>query len=314
MSVNKYVTESLLSSARLRAFVPTDTQSWPDASVLSILNDELTDWLCPLILEARQGHFQVSFDQALTANVNTYAVPADALGGMVYTLLLCDSSGSPVTSPLASKPLEEVAWMWSMVGTPQQYTFQGDNILLYPTPDGAYPTLRMKYPRRPSQVVVSTECSTLNFAASVGATVLAPASVLSTFTTGVQLDLVSPTPPCDVIQTVTITSVAGGNLNITPALTSAAPVGTLVCITKTAPVLTGVPGEAYSLMAQRVAVKMVEAKGDAEALSRATAGLEQAEARFREFLGKRDQGAHKKVVASRTRFYGWPYRFLFPYK
>lgn len=309
-----YTAEALISSVRRRGmFPPTDDgSSFPrDADILAIVNEEVSGYLAPLINAARQGQFITHVDIPVNANQSAYPVPARALGAEISSVQVVDANGNPLYPALAWMDLETATkWPWNNAsfGQPLKYYFEGDSIVLVPTPLAGNQSLRIFYPQRPNQLVPATSVLPItSFAGGapagryrLGFTAAAP----SGFTTSATYESISQDPSFAKTTLGVPTALTGTYVEFAGTQPGTIQVGDTLVLQDTANVLTGVSADLFGLVAQWAVVKLKETREDAEALQRAESVYEKQEKRLKELLGKRVQLAHRKVSAAQNRPWG----------
>lgn len=304
--------EALIASVRRRANVPAtdDGAAFPrDSDILGMLNEEVQGWLVPLILKAREGHFLARADIALAAGQSTYLIPQRAAGADVSFVQLVDSSGALV-SALAQEDLEVLAGdpgTSGAFGALALYSFLGNQIFLSPAPSAAGNFLRVWYPQRPNQLVASTATAGVTGTSVVGGNfrVSFSGTAPATFLTALAYECVHSNPGFEVVTLGTANAVASTYVQFPGAVPAGINAGDYLCLEDTAPVVTNLPADLAPLLCQWVALKLIEYRGDGEQLKRAQSTFQSTLQRSLEFLGKRDQLSHRKIVPARNRR-RWP--------
>jgi hypothetical protein len=252
-------------------------------------NEELLSKLGPQLRRTREEFFVTKQDTTLTAGTATYGIPTRAMLGKVREVQLLDSDGAVID-------LEEMA-LEEMRGrdptdqdTPSAYTFQGNSVVLYPTPSAAL-TLRLWYMRRPNRLVSSATSTVGIVSSKTSTTVTMTAALPATFTTSQALDFIQANPHFDSLGDAATPSVVA-----TPTLTFAAGVvptslaaGDFVCVAGDAPVLQ-FPVEVFYVLSQRVANQLMRGGTDAEALSEGEAELKSLESEVFGGAEERNEG------------------------
>lgn len=199
-------------------------------------------------------------------------------------------------------------------GTPGAYWFQGNQICLYPVPDGSTGlSLRVFYLNRPSTLVLPTTCVQITgfpgggpantFRVSFSGTVPAGYGVNAV------VDLVQNNPGFDVLATSTVAAAASSTLDIGGAAPANLAIGDWVCVSDTAPVVTGaIPELVIGVLIRWCQIEILSGKADDAAFKRALAMLGQAEKAAHQFLNRRNTGDRPKFgIGSLHRFKrgGW---------
>lgn len=306
-----YTTEALISSIRRRGmFSPTDDgTSFPrDSDIIATANEEMSAFLVPWIMKAREGHFINSTDIALVQGQSNYSIPPRAAGDDVSIIQIVDSGGNVVSYLGPTQQDLEVAVQYpfaSQTGFPREYAFRGNNIVLYPAPSNGGQFLRVYYPLRPNQMVPSTQAIVVTSfpgGAPAGSYRLGyPAVTLPAgFTVGNGYEFVHSQPGFEVAGLGTNTSISTTVAEFVGIPPPGFGIGDYLCIEDTAPVMTGVPADMLPLFAQWLAYKLSEYRRDEPAMKATRAGFEAAEKMALKFLGKRDQLGHRKISSSRN--------------
>lgn len=297
-------TEQLFASCRRRAFVPTDSASWPDSDLLALMNEEMRDYLVPFILEEREGHLLYTpADTPLVAGQASYLIPSRAAGNDIYSVHLVDSSGG-VTPALA--PVEPevgiVSGSSSQLSQSRQYMMRGNYIVLSWVPQDSSLSLRLIYPVRPSELVLSTAAALVTGIA--GNVVTASGGVPTTITNSVATELVSSVPGYEALTAPAVSSATGTTITFASPPTGLK-VGDYVCLADQAPVPTWIPADLLGLFAQRCALSMQAGRAEATRVNIIEKELERLEGAARVYLRKRDIGSHRKIVPRLSRLAAW---------
>ncbi len=302
-----YSTTNLLQMIRDLTYVGSSTRDWPDAAITRVLNREIHAYVVPMIEEARAQHFVTHTDTPLVAGQSTYPLPTKAMGSALRGIQLVDASGNPYA------PLSEFSWDDAInygnsvftgatpQGVPSGYRFEGNTVVLYPTPSGS-PTLsvRMHYVARPSTLVANAACAQiLSSVTASGTTTLtfASAALPASITTSTLCDLIQNKPGFDVqlsgFTPTAVTATTVAYLGTLPALIG---VGDWIALTDQAPVVTGaIPDVLVGCLVKKVSLEIMSGKGDDGAFNRLRSLLSKDEKSAREFLRRRNTGDHAKA-------------------
>jgi hypothetical protein len=151
--------DELLAWLRLDAYIG-DAAAYPEQTDLVLL-DELTHKLHSvfedIVTKAREGYWLKDTTLTTTAGRNRYRIPSRAVVGGLEQVECATASGQPFYT-LDQKPRTELSFWEGMPnnspGNPAVYIVQGDQLELFPVPNGAFP-LRLSYYIRPSKLTVS---------------------------------------------------------------------------------------------------------------------------------------------------------------
>ena len=299
-----YTTVGLLASIRRRASIPTTaTTGGANADLLAYANEEIRLRLCAQILSVREEHLVRSSDVTLTS-APSYRIPHRALGGKLRRVSLVDANGNEVELPrLEPERLEDFTSTGQLFG----YYLRSAYVVLVPSASSTFTTLRLSYHCRPNELVASgfgiisainTTTGVLTVDSSTG------------ITTSTPVDLVKATSPFESMSIdLTPTAVADGThvTILAASLPSDLAVNDYVCLAQQSPV-PQLPAEYHPILAQRSAVKYLEAQG-AEELATAQGVLEQMEASVLDLITPRVDAGCQKIINRHGALGGsWRYR------
>lgn len=303
-----YTSADLLTAIRDITSVGASIRDWPDDRLLRLLNREIEEYLIPFILSARKNHFATSKDIPLVANQRTYSLPSRATGLKIRAVQLVDGSGNPFAD-LQERELEDGIGLGSSAviasqpaGTPEVYWFVGNQLSVFPVPSGSPAlSLRIYFINRPSNLVATTSCiqiSAFPGGAAVGNfrvqfTGSVPASGYSVSSA---IDLVQNVPGFDILLSSTVSASTSTTLDIVGTQPSGLAVGDWVCVTGTAPVVTGgIPEMVLGCLVRVCQLEVISGKADDAAFGRASKMLALAEKRAAQFLNRRNTGERPKI-------------------
>jgi hypothetical protein len=162
-----YSGQSLIADVRRRAMIPNSTSVLSDSDILSFLNDEMLEYIVPLLIGTAEEYLVVSSvefssDTALIdLNGGRYFdIPAEAVGGKLRDFQV-QSINSWISLPRVEP---ENASQFFTYGALQGYLFQGKRVYMVPIPTAAA-TLRFLYYARPAEITNSaTDLATPGYA------------------------------------------------------------------------------------------------------------------------------------------------------
>lgn len=292
--------DELLLSVKRRAFVPTSQVTFTDAEILSIADEAMQEVIVPAIMSVREEFYVIPWDQPIVGGSavsgTAYRVPSRAVGSKVRTVSLVDADGKEThLTRLDPNDLEFA---------PAGFYVQGGYVVLFSTQGpllGTY--LRMRVYVRPGALVITSDTTNVRTVASKTSSTLTHSGAWAWVVNGNAVDVIRATNPFDLvmleaavsgISTATFTPLAGdtGLAKSTADVSSGVD---WVCLTGYTPVVQA-PTEAHPVLAQAVAVKLMEALGDAEGMGAAQGKLDESIARMVDLLSVRTDGSPKKVV------------------
>lgn len=302
-----FTAEKLITDVRRRSMLPNATGlGSSDTDILAYLNDALQGYIAPLLLGVG-GEYLVAYED-VTTSVGTakYSIPSRSLGNKLRDVMfLC---GDRYVSLQQAEP-EQVA-EYSTAGTPHAFYVEGSNVVLVPAPDIAT-TLRLKYYRRPNELVLSTACLPITDAVGGSSPIISVASGGAAFV-GVPVDVISNWSAFNNKVTNAIPLVAEATEIIFSAgvISQEVLAGDWLCAADTSPVAQ-IPQELYPLLAQTAALEMADALNNprsGEVLKK----IEIMKNQVMPLLTPRSEGTGRVIINSNgvgysrfKRFYGW---------
>lgn len=276
----KATTADLITSITSRGLVPTNQNTYTTAQMLQIADEELQTGLLPLVLSTQEEYYSTYIDYVSPTLVLT--LPERAIGGKLRAVNFLRDT---IQWPAPRIELEDV----NSTFLPSYY-FRGNEIVFTQQP--LY-TVRMYYHIRPSHLIQTSECGRI---ASIDTATnsLTLSSVPSTYTTSQTFDVVSSTATAKVkALDQSVVSIVGTVVTFTALPTAA--VGDYLCLSGQSPVIQ-LPYELIPVLAQRVAVKVLEGIGDMDGSKRAQEKLNEMEPRAFRLLEPRSDSQPHKVI------------------
>lgn len=273
-------TDELIAAVRRKGRIPDSVPDYTDAVILAEADDVISTYLVPILSSLRQGFLLGSLDVTLTAGTARYTLPESAAGDAIEMVTLIDSAG--VEHALSRYDVTEFAGQNTNNADPYGFTVDGDAIVLFPTPDAAKPTMRVRYARRRSKLVPLTSCVEITAVAPISLQVTGQTKPTG-FAAGAFMDVVRPDAPFPspiINKELNTASVAPAPYNfifVNGTDTSGAAVGDYLCLAGETCVL-HMPVELHApiadLTASAILSQMGDAEGSAQAQSRGVAGVE----------------------------------------
>lgn len=282
-----------------------------DADIISLANQEMDSMLVPWLLKAREGHLLVPGTISLVSNQNVYTMPSRAAATQLEFVTLVDSSGAPVYPGLVEADLEvavQYPYTQALYGQPTRYYFQGNSLVLVPTPSGAGLSLQLYYPQRPNQIVPSTSVAKVTATAQVGGNFTVAFDQLpttATFTGTSSYEVVHANPGFEIVPLGTATNLSSTTLTFPGTLPANINVGDSICLIDTANYPTNVPADVWTgMFAIWVALKIAEIRRDQPGMAALKEAFASSEKTSREYMGRRDKLGHRKVSNASNRVWG----------
>lgn len=302
MSID-YTSTALIASVRRRALIPRSQQLYDDADIAAILTEELDADIVPLIMEVREEFFVTNYDQAIVVTQQNYRLPQRAIGQKLRDVCLLNSNGLEVSYPRGDADYLKHQWFTGQYNR-RVWIFRDDEVLCYPNAAslGAF-QLRMKYFRRPNNIVLTTAAGQITGMDS-NAKTLTLGNVPLSWSSLTSCDIIKGTPSFRSHgDDVAIASVdtASKVITLTSSIPSGVAIGDWVAEPGSSPIAQ-IPYETQQLLAQRTAVKILEGLGDREGLTSAADVYKDMLDKFRNLLTPRSDGSPKRIVRSNPLF------------
>lgn len=317
MSGFNYTTTSLLADIKRKSFVPISQITFDDPALLSMADEEIQTGIVPFIMEAREEYLVDYLDYEIDGTTRAFEVPTRAIGAKlrdITVLINPNNNNQPNERSLPQINAEDAVFnnTYNNFIALASFFLRDNNVILSPSADSfAGQTLRMYYFKRPSKLILTSQCSQITAVVDNTAIVnLVPTNFGSGGTLTVTVDVVKSSPPFKILtMDLSITVDTATNVATFPADLSTynISIGDYICLAGESPIPT-LPVEIHSLLAQRVAVKLLASLGDDKNFQIATNRLQEMERNIRNLISNRVEGANRKVVNNFTTFGNGPYR------
>lgn len=291
-----WTTDALLTSIKRRAQLAANAENLSDADILALADDETQSYLMPLLIGVNEEFAVTVTDITINVNQSEYDIPVRAIGRELRDVqyLTTQGAGNAYIQLPRLEPENSPALLTG--GIVAGYYFQGDKVVLTPSPVYSS-TLRLKWFYRPNKLVPVSECATISSINGARTTITTTSTIPSTFAPGVSLDVVNSRPGfATKVEDATATSgTTGTTIVLTSALPSSVVAGDYVCLAQEACVVQ-IPPDLYSLLAERVAFKCLEAVGDPKAEVQKKVADEMEEKIYR-LISPRSKGGARRIVS-----------------
>lgn len=145
-----YDVVSLVADVRRRAMIPNSTQVLSDSDIVSFLNDEMVEYVVPMLMATTEEYLVHAVDLGVPSST-TIALPSDAVGLKIRDIQI-QSMNSWVSLPRI-EPEYEAQFLAS--NDVQGYLFRGANIHLVPVNQTPSAKIRLLYYKRPDALTLS---------------------------------------------------------------------------------------------------------------------------------------------------------------
>lgn len=257
-----YTVDGLLVAVRDYVGISPNSEDGTDARILRLLNREQSLYLQTLLQRAKGQHRQSTLPYTVVPTTLRYSIPTRAIAAGIKMVEGVDASGK--SWMLYNFPDEDNARYGPFFSAQSgQFYIEGNDIVFYSAPPAG--TLKVTYSRRMSALVQLASAGIIT-AINTGSGVVAISPTPSGFgTVAAPYDFVRAAPHFDIQAMDKSATRSGANMTFASAdLPSGLVVGDYVCLAGQTPV-SQAPAELHPVLAQRVAFKWLEAKGDQRA-------------------------------------------------
>jgi len=295
-----YTTADLISSIKSRAMIPTSQNTFTNTDILRFATEELQLGIVPLLMSVREEFYVYPIDQTVTASQSEYRIPVRASGMNLRSVCIVDSNNNELEIPIINPDNIQLNNYTAFQGFNSQFSafVRNNSLFLNPVPAATGQTLRMYIHIRPGKLVETSAAAQIT---TVNSTSIVVSSIPTTMTTNTKIDFIKAEPGHDYLAIdKTITSTSGTTINLA-SVDSDVAVGDWVALSHESPI-PQLPHDMQALLAQRSAVKILEALGDRNGMAAAKDRQNELEANVLKLVTPRIKGASKKII-NRTRFW-----------
>jgi hypothetical protein len=285
------IASKLIKSVRDRAMIPDDVTVYDDASILEILNEEIDVGLLDTLLTLNEEHLVTYTDKV--PEDKRLVIPSRAVASKLRDLQRLTGSSIREMSRVTLEEISDYDSGYSSSNGDLFYV-EGDEIVLL---GESQSTMRMYFHLRPNVINLESTCAQItNIDRDTG--IIQFSSIPAEFSSLAQLDFIQDKSPNKILAfDILVTSVAISTKSLIVAPSSIPKrlsVGDWVCPPETSP-YANVPTEMHPMLAQRAAIYILEALGDAENLAAARGKLSQMQTSVQKIMVDRVEGAPKKI-------------------
>jgi hypothetical protein len=262
-----YTTTGLISNIQQRILVPNSQNLWDNDNILVALNDQFQSDIVPFIIKAKTDFYLTSVVYPINQSSNIiegstsamYAIPQTAIGQKVAELVFYDSS-TGLTRNMPQLDIDKISNYFGPTGYQNVgFYIQDNSVVLFPA-RGMQGNLKLYYYQRPNELILTSDAGQIT---SVNGTTnaITLSNVPTEWTAGTTtLDIQNQYQPWNIeLTNQTIVNISNPTVTLTSV--SGIKVGDWVCASGYA-VIPTLPQELWRLLAQNVAVKILESLGD----------------------------------------------------
>lgn len=293
-----YVVDNLVNSLKLRGLPPSSQQTFTTDGFIQVLSEEMMTNIVPLMDSVSEEYFVTNYDVTFDPNISSYAIPPRAVGGKLRDVVFVDTMNNEINLPrLRPEDIKTRSQFIRYQPAPWGFYIKDNAVMLFlgqtPNTQAGYPTLRLKFFRRPNILTASINAAQIT--AIVG-NVVTVTAVPTSWNTSNTFDIINGNPGFGSRgDDQTITLIAGNDITFT-SLPSSVAIGDWVALANYSPI-PQIPPEAHLLLAQYGTAKVLEAMGDIAGMSAALGKAEQMKAQFLMIITPRVEGSVIKLVS-----------------
>lgn len=300
------IVSNVIASTRL----PLSQTTFTPLNIITFMQDEQQITIENMIRKVREDYWLTDYDQAITTNVYTYAMPPRCAYGALRNFVFVDASGNEITLPhldpdqIASPAFNGYSPSWQGQGA----FLKNNRVILWPqnSVNTAY-QLRQKYDRRPNSLTSSDNCMQItgvNVSTNQISFVGSPP-----FTNGQLLDIIGITGQfVSQGDDLLISTVVGSTVTFssTTPISSSVTVGSWACPSGLT-CIPQLPAEGYSLLMARGMLRIAAALQNSNLFQVASKMSEDAASKIIEMITPRISGNPRKFVSRNN--LGGPYSY-----
>ncbi len=286
-----YTADDLITSAKRRAAIPTASATWDSTAFLAVADEEVLTYCVPIVQRVREDYYlqqdEYSPLQNSSGNIQYFRIPDRALGGTSRDVSVYDSNQNPIDIPrIMVDDLAMASWGYFALGANVGYI----NRTALTSPS----KLIITYYLRPSALTLQANVAKVaSFDANAKTVTLA--TTPAGYAGNTSWDIIRGTPNFEMLTFDEPGTLAAGVITFTATLPTDLAVGDWVALPGVTPV-PQIPAEMHPLLAQRLAVKFLEAQGESEEFQRAAAVAARMEVDVTNLLTPRFAGEPRKLI------------------
>lgn len=294
-------TNSLIKSIRRRAMLPSTQSTFKEEDFLAFANEEMDNAVVPYVQSFREDYFIASQLITLDADKTSYRIPDRATGNKLRDVRFKDQSNNIYEMTrifIEDEPYFQYNSAGSGPTTLRTFMVKNDEIVF---PYGVIPAsisyMEAIYYIRPNEIVSEDNVAVIKSINTTNNTVTID-KFPEVFNGASIFDITSCKSPFKLLAIEiqpTVIATADSLVFQFETLPRYLSVGDVIALPEQTSI-PQVPLEVHSLLAQRVAMRCLEALGDTQGLQNAAAKLAEMEDKLGSLLDDRVEGAPKKVV------------------
>jgi len=290
-------TDELIDTIRRRAMIPDDSSVFTNEDLLEIMNEEIDVGLLSTLMSLNEEHLVVQEDIDTAKDRTSYTIPYRAVGNKLRDVAYVDSSGGIYEmSRISLEELSDYRYFKS-ASREQVFYIQNNQVKLVDTTVADFEKLRMYFYMRPNKLEDTNRIGVItNINRTTG--VIEVSNFPDNFSSLPKMDFVQAETPNKILSYDISPSAVNQNTRTVTFTASDIPesliVGDYLCRAQETPV-PNLPTEFHPILAQRVAVHVLESLGDTEGMGNAMRRLQGMEAAVMQLVDDRVEGAPQKI-------------------
>lgn len=297
MALYRLTTDQLIDSIKRRSMVPDSDKTYSEADIIEMINEEIFTSYLPYIMKTHEEYLVEYEDTPLSDSQSAYDIPDRAVGNKLRDVAFVDSSGN--VYELSRVDIEDISEFQGNYAVSRRNVFylQNNQVVLPTNLISQSGSIRMYYYLRPNSLVEESRAGTI-IAIDTNTGEITLNSTPTHFTDGAKYDFVSSKNPNKILafgKTNTAVNSATNTITFSADdIPSGLEVGDYV-LSEHETIIPQIPVELHTLLAQKVAVTMLESLGDTEGATNLMRKLQKMETNTLAMIENRVEGAPQKI-------------------
>lgn len=302
-----YTTTNLINDIKRRTFMPSSQITYSDDDILNYADEELQTRIVPLLMSVREDYLVAYQEDTISASTAGYDIPERAIGMKLKDVTVVETT-APATPPgsvveISIPRIQSDQGPTRMMNNyPGFYVRENQIILQNPDAFNGY-FLRQYYFKRPNKLVSANQGAKITavgpqaFVPVLAANQVLVESIPTAFGSSNTADFVQGKPGFRTIDMDLPITCSGLIITFTSLteLPDNLQVGDWVCLAAES-TIPQIPVELHPVLAQSVAVKILEGLGDTTNLQAAQVKLKEVEHSVLTMISNRVEGEPQKIV------------------
>lgn len=301
MSKYFYTSDDLIKSIKSRALIPTNQITFSEQDFLDFATEEMNMAIVTMVLEANQDYYLITEDIPCVAGVSTYDIPYRAIGNKLRDISISD--GGSNLRELTRINIGDLSAYSSNSGTAGANCFYVANNQITLVNTSSTGVLKVSYYLRPNSLVPNVEVgeiASVNYLTGIITLSNYPDDFALASSLNERLDFIQKKSPHKILA-YDVNPFVSTNLALKTITMNIAdiPLGLVAgdrVAYATETDIPQIPSDMHTLLAHRVATRLLEAIGDAEGLQAANQKLSELQDNAKSLIHNRVEEAPRKVT------------------